>query len=96
MMDTGLLWFDDDPRRGLEDKVGRAAKRYRDKYGRWPNTCFVHPQMVTDHLGQSLGLAGARSARQKIRVIAAPNILLHHYWLGESREEPVANGKASN
>jgi hypothetical protein len=95
-MDTGLLWFDDDPRRGLEDKVGRAAQRYRDKYGRWPNTCFVHPQMVTAHLGQELRLAGARRARRKIRVISAPNILLHHYWLGESREEPVGNGRASN
>jgi hypothetical protein len=62
-MDIGLLWFDDDPRRGLEDKVGRAALRYREKYGRWPNICYVHPQVVTDHLGQELRLAGTRKQR---------------------------------
>jgi hypothetical protein len=95
-MDIGLLWFDDDPRRGLEDKVGRAAKRYREKYGRWPNTCYVHPQVVTDHLGQELRLASARKARTRIRVVSAPNILLHHYWLGESREVPATREKGGH
>ena len=95
-MDIGLLWFDDDPRRGLEDKVGRAAKRYREKYGRWPNTCYVHPQVVTDHLGQELRLAGTRKSHDKIRVISAPNILLHHYWLGESKAAPGRRGKVDS
>ena len=86
-MDTGLLWYDDDPRRGLEDKLGRAAQRYREKYGRWPNTCFVHPNALVDHLGQDLRVAcSGRQRRSKIRVVSAPNILLHHYWLGESSD----------
>jgi hypothetical protein len=92
-MDTGLLWFDDDPRRGLEDKVGRAAQRYREKYGRWPNTCYVHPGAVTDHLGEELPLAGKRRVSRKIRMVSAPNILLHHYWLGERVELTGRDGK---
>jgi hypothetical protein len=95
-MDIGLLWYDDDPRRGLEDKVGRAAQRYRDKYGRWPNTCFVHPNMLTNHLGQDLRVAcSGRQSRSQIRVISAPNILLHHYWLGESSGRKSKTRKVS-
>jgi len=48
-MQTGLLWYDDDPQRPLEAKISRAAERYRDKYGRLPDTCYVHPQAVASH-----------------------------------------------
>ena len=41
-MDFGLLWHDGDAARPLEEKIGRAARRYREKYGREPNTCYVH------------------------------------------------------
>ena len=32
-MKTGLLWFDDDPQKRLEEKVQRAATHYERKYG---------------------------------------------------------------
>ncbi|MFC2037080.1 hypothetical protein ACFLYD_03800 [Chloroflexota bacterium] len=90
-MKIGLLWFDDDPQRGLEDKVGRAAQRYREKYGRWPNTCYVHPEVVADHLVQELRVAGgSRNHRRTIRIVSAQNILLHHYWLGENTKRMPA------
>lgn len=93
-MDMGLLWYDDDPRRALEDKVGRAAQRYREKYGRWPNTCFVHPEAVADHLGQEIRVAcQPRRSRTTIRVLSAPNILLHHYWLGENAKQRASRQK---
>jgi hypothetical protein len=50
-MQTGLLWYDDDPQRPLETKISLAAERYRDKYGRLPDTCYVHPQAVASHPG---------------------------------------------
>jgi hypothetical protein len=34
MMQTGMLWLDDDKRRSIEEKVRRAVAYYRDKYGR--------------------------------------------------------------
>jgi len=95
-MEVGLLWYDSDPKRALEDKIGPAVERYREKYGRWPNTCYVHPQIVGDQAGQESGLA-CRLHRPEavIRVVSAPNVLLHHFWLGESvgqvaKKEPVA------
>jgi len=48
-METGLLWYDDDPQRPLEAKISLAAERYRAKYGRLPDTCYVHPQAVASH-----------------------------------------------
>jgi hypothetical protein len=83
-MDVGLLWYDSDPGRTLEDKIGRAAQRYREKHGRWPNTCYVHPQAVAESAVQERPIAyGLKNGRGKIQVVSAPNILLHHLWLGE-------------
>ena len=41
-MQVGLLWFDNDPHRGLAGKIEDAARRYREKYGRPPDTCYVN------------------------------------------------------
>ena len=95
-METGLLWYDGDPKRPLEDKVGRAAQRYRQKYGRWPNTCFVHPQIVGDESTDGLRLAcQARSPKATIRVFSAPNILVHHFWVGETSDGEGDNGRSA-
>jgi len=78
-MQEGLLWFDADPKRDLAEKVARAVDRYRFKFGRRPNLCYVNPST----LGQGpIVLEG-------IRLLPAPNVLKHHFWIGveESTEE---------
>jgi len=85
-MDVGLLWYDADPKRRLEDKIGRAAQRYREKYGRWPNTCYVHRQAVDGRNGERPRACRLPNSRAVIQIISAPNILQHHLWLGESKE----------
>jgi hypothetical protein len=97
-MEFGLLWYDDDSGRGLEDKVERAAIRYREKFGHWPNTCYVHPQALTDRMGREprVPLLSAKG-QGTVRLLSAPNILLHHYWLGKTdprvslKQQPAAN-----
>jgi hypothetical protein len=92
-MEIGLLWYDGDPKRSLQDKVERAADRYLEKYGRWPNTCYVNPEAVGQRTDKELRLASLASRQPaRIRVLSAPNILLHHFWLGESRKKPAAEG----
>lgn len=96
-MDFGLLWYDGDPRRALEDKIGRAAERYREKYGRWPNTCYVHPQVVGGDSEEELRLAyRSQNPKAMIRVLSAPNILLHHFWLGESKDQAGKRRKTAS
>jgi hypothetical protein len=76
-MKQGLLWFDNDPRRSVEEKITQAVERYAQKFGRQPNTCYVNPQMV----------AASEEPRvlRKVRVVTAQNILPHHFWLGVAR-----------
>lgn len=84
-METGLLWYDGDPQRPFEDKVTLAATRYREKYGCWPDTCYVH----SNALGRSDDEMCVTCGRCQVRVLTAPNILLHHFWLGVGESAPT-------
>jgi hypothetical protein len=82
-MQVGLLWFDNDPHRGLTGKIEDAARHYQEKFGRLPDTCYVN------HLVFSKGsemVATPSFANQDLRVVPAANILPHHFWVGEEGE----------
>ena len=70
-MQTGMLWFDNDPKTALAAKIERAAAYYRQKYGRAPNLCLVHPSMLTQE--ESEGEITVRPYRP---------VLPGHLWLG--------------
>jgi hypothetical protein len=92
-MKSGLLWYDNDPRRPLEDKIGQAARRYHEKYGSWPNTCFVHPQAMADDGDQPFSILNPEKQQGTIQVLSAANVLLHHFWLGECQNVERRNGE---
>ncbi len=73
-MKVGLLWFDDDPARDLEQKVGRAARHYQQKFGRSPSVCYVHPSLLKG--GELCHVNG-------LKVLPLPSVLRHHFWIGE-------------
>lgn len=75
-MQAGMLWFDNDPKTALAVKIERAAAYYRQKYGRAPDLCLVHPSMLAQER-----LEG------KITVRPYRPVLPGHLWLGvdESR-----------
>lgn len=75
-MQFGLLWFDNDPGRSLTVKVMDAARRYREKFGVPPNTCYVNHNALTE-TEASLPCQGVA-----LRVVPAANILAHHFWVG--------------
>ncbi len=72
MIRVGMLWFDDNPRRSLNTKIELAARHYQDKYGDCPNICYVHPSSMAQIVTIEL----------PIRVLAAQDILPHHFLLG--------------
>jgi hypothetical protein len=76
-MNVGMLWYDNDPRTALNIKVERAADYYRQKYGRIPDLCLVHPTMLGAHPEQMLGRAG------KVALRSNRAILPGHLWIGE-------------
>ena len=77
-MRVGWMWFDDDPGRSLQEKIERAVKRYQERYGRLPTACYVNKKHVTGE--------GFRCGNMK--VIPAPNILPHHFFLGVEVKRP--------
>jgi len=72
-MNTGMLWFDNDPKADLINKIQRAADYYRKKYGQSPDLCFIHPSMLGDHQVKTAG---------RIEVRINQSILPDHFWIG--------------
>lgn len=92
-MNVGMLWFDNDPRAGLEVKVARAADYYRTKYGRKPTLCFVHPSMMQQPApavventpaGGSEGSEPAPYTSNGVEVRSTRSVLPNHLWIGVS------------
>jgi hypothetical protein len=73
-MNIGMLWFDNDIKSDLPTKIQRASDYYRNKYGRTPNVCFVHPSMLPAPVNQAAGVE-LRTSR---------SVLPNHLWLGIS------------
>lgn len=82
-MQEGLLWLDADPKRDLAEKVARAVDRYRLKFGRRPNLCYVNSSMLENGPVEVKG----------VRLVPASNVLMHHFWIGE--EETAAIREAA-
>lgn len=70
-MNIGMMWLDDDKRRSLEEKVQRAAEHYREKYGCFPELCFVNKGVVAED--RKVG---------KLLVKPALTVMPYHFWLG--------------
>jgi hypothetical protein len=82
-MREGLLWFDDDPRRRLAEKIELAAARYRQKFGVAPDTCYV---------SSSAGELAGITFGERLRVLPSTTIRPHHFWIGrDSGENPGEN-----
>ncbi len=72
-MNIGMMWFDKSP--DLATKVKAAVDYYRNKYGKEPNFCLVHPgtlaQMETNEV-----MIG------NVRVREFKGVLPMHLWIG--------------
>jgi len=71
-VDRGMLWFDNDAKSDLQSKVKKAADYYRNKYGRAPNLCYVHPSMIQEE----------QIKTGDISVCPNQTIIPNHFWIG--------------
>ncbi|MFQ5886790.1 MAG: hypothetical protein ACE5II_06110 [Anaerolineae bacterium] len=92
-MRVGLLWFDDDPKKEVSLKAKEAAERYLEKFGRWPNVCYVSPvTLPLPRDAERIGIEGVHL--DGLCVLSSPLILLDHFWVGESRQSKEAEKRA--
>ncbi len=75
-MNSGMLWFDNDPKTELPEKITQAATYYKKKYGLTPTTCFVNPKMVEKK----------KSKQGNIEVRATKTIMPHYLWIGADHD----------
>jgi hypothetical protein len=71
-MDIGMLWYDDDHKRPLNERVSKAVDYYKGKYGVVPTVCFINPATLKDGPEMAAG----------VQLRAARNVLIDHFWLG--------------
>ena len=85
-MDIGMLWYDDDNKAKLDEKVARAVEYYRAKYGVQPTECYVHPGMLGE---EQPGIAAG------VRLRGSGTVIKNHFWLGvgEDDEAPASAGR---
>lgn len=72
---TGLLWFDDDPKTDLQTKIRRLIQHYREKYGVSPQLCYIHKS--------ALGNKKALTIDQ-VEIRIRQSVLPHHFWIGRT------------
>ena len=73
-MDIGMLWFQDDPKMPLDDKIKQAADYYEQKYKVRPTECYVHPSMYEGGSRMSGG----------VKLHKSGTVIKNHFWLGVS------------
>lgn len=92
-MEIGMLWFDNNKEVDLFTRIKRAVEYYKEKYGKDPNVCFIHPSMLPDDYSESKPLSLKSITTIEIR--SSPLILPNHFWIGINSPTSVAgqNGK---
>jgi hypothetical protein len=94
-MEIGMLWFDNDKKSDYEAKIERAATYYRDKYGKAPNLCFVHPCMIPENGNPTsdkfnLDTEPPSLQSQGVEIRTSKTMLPNHFWIGINRQETTS------
>ena len=82
-MDIGMLWYDDDNKRPLGEKVARAVEHYKTKYGAVPTVCYVNPATLKE---------GGPETSAGVQIRKARNVLADHFWIGVGDAANTGNG----
>ncbi len=78
-MNIGMLWFDNDPKTALNEKVRHAAEYFQNKYGKNPNLCIVHPSMLPEE----------QQTNETVKIRPWHTITPGHLWIGVEEKMPL-------
>lgn len=68
-----LLWFDDTKKKPTEEKILEGVQRYRERFGRAPNVCLVHPSQAVSAKG--------------LAIRPTSHVRPNYYWIGREAAE---------
>ena len=75
-MKEGLLWYDNQGKIDLKDRIMSAVKFFESKYGYLPEKCFVNPATLEKPF----------EMERKIKVFPSDLVIVNHIWLEFSSE----------
>ena len=81
-MNSGMLWFDNDPKVALTAKIERAVNYYQKKYGRKPNLCLIHPNALEGEKPKKGKAASPARKASGVKVRPYRPVLPGHLWIG--------------
>lgn len=81
-MNTGMMWFDNDPKTSLTAKIERARDYYMHKYYRMPNMVLVHPSMLENPPAPKGASPQMLTHLGGIVVRPYRSVLPGHLWIG--------------
>ncbi len=76
-MKQGMLWYDSQTARDVNNSLNLAVSYFKEKYGYLPECCFVHPDMLKEN-PKSVGT---------VKVLPDEKVLRNHIWV----EFPLAD-----
>lgn len=74
-LDIGMLWFDDDKKRTIDEKIDVAIEFYKNKYKQEPTVCYINDSDFSEK-------AGKRTLIMGLRIRHSKTIIRNHFWLG--------------
>jgi hypothetical protein len=87
-MNIGMLWFDNDTKVDFFTRIERAALYYKQKYGKNPTVCYVHPSMIPQRAETP---APSPVKTGNIVVRENQSVLPNHFWIGVNGVNPAEN-----
>jgi hypothetical protein len=70
-----FVWYDDNPKKAVKDKIDEAVLRYKQKYGKMPNLCMLSEKI------QSSDYSPAVSGLN-LQIRTAKNVPQNYFWIG--------------
>lgn len=70
-----LGWYDDTPKKSVQEKLDEAVERYLMKFGEAPDLCLVNQKDLTE--------------RPDLEVRAVEYVRPNHFWVGKSEALPA-------
>lgn len=83
-----MLWFDNDTKSDLNQKIQRAANYYQQKYGKQPDLCYIHPSMAA---ASTNGNGNPTLKSGEIEVKTTRSVLPNHFWIGITIKNAAAS-----
>lgn len=80
----GLMWFDNDPDRTIEEKIRTAAAFYLAKSGVSPDRCFVNADQLGD---ETVAIDG-------VEIDGVRWIMKNNFYVGKEKESENGRDKS--